>query len=741
MPSSFPLFAFGLINLPMLGWLAAAGAPILIHLWNRRHYRQTAWAAMAFLLAAVERHTRRMLFEQWLLLAIRTAIIVLIVLAVAEPYWKRPGLTASGGGNTHRMLVVDGSFSMCFKPADQSRFEKAKELARQIIEDSSQGDTFTLLLMSSPPRVVVGKPALEHAEILREIDSLQPTQTTADLPGTLAAIEQLLPKVQRENPRITQHEIYFLTDLQRVSWSPKLGQAAQAEFRRRSAALAEMAAIVVLDVGQSAADNLAVNDLGLSDPVVIAGRNLNIQTAIKNFDRQKRTRQPVELLVDGRRIEQKFVDVPAGGEIFVEFSHSFETPGNHIVEIRASGDALEVDNHRYLAVNVRQEIRVLCIDGRPSGERFHGAADYLAKALAPQGKDAEQCSIHSDITTESALVERELTRYDCVFICNVAQFTSHEVRLLHNYLHSGGNVVFFLGDQVLPERYNREMGGETKSSGKQGRAGEGRILPAKLGEVIAEPQLRLDPLAFRHPIVQAFRGRGETGLLTTPVFKYFKLLPPKDSSAHVVLATGNGDPLVVEQQIERGHVILAATSADTSWTAMPLWPSFLPLVHEILSFCLGGDAKQYNLDVGEPITAAVPSASADVPVTVQTPDGRSQTAQWRIEDGANLLQFADTSQSGVYTARFGPPIDRSQVFAVNVDTVESDLAQLSPDELQADVWPGVAFLRHAAWQNSGRAAVGASLARAGLQVDLLYIVMALLFLETILAWRFGYHTT
>ena len=174
MPPPPPIFAFGFLSLPMLGWLAAASAPILIHLWARRHYRQTAWAAIEFLLAAVKRHTRRMFFEQWLLLLIRTAIILFLVLAVAEPYWQRPGLAASGGGTAHRILVVDASLSMDFKPTDHSRFEKAKELARQIVENSRQGDVFTLLLMSSPPRVVVGKPAPEHAEILREIEALKP---------------------------------------------------------------------------------------------------------------------------------------------------------------------------------------------------------------------------------------------------------------------------------------------------------------------------------------------------------------------------------------------------------------------------------------------------------------------------------------------------------------------------------------------------------------------------------------
>jgi len=198
---------------------------------------------------------------------------------------------------------------------------------------------------------------------------------------------------------------------------------------------------------------------------------------------------------------------------------------------------------------------------------------------------------------------------------------------------------------------------------------------------------------------------------------------------------------LVEESIERGHVILSATSADATWTAMPLWPSFLPLVQEILAFCLGGNARGRNLDVGDPIAATAPPASADAPVTMQTPDGRTQHFQRRTQDGANLLQFADTAQSGVYAARFGPPVDRSLLFAVNVDTAESDLAQLSADELQAEVWPGVAFLHQTAWQNAGRPAIGASLAGAGLQVEMLYMVLGLLFLETFLAWRFGYHAT
>ena len=63
-------------------------------------------------------------------------------------------------------------------------------------------------------------------------------------------------------------------------------------------------------------------------------------------------------------------------------------------------------------------------------------------------------------------MDRNLAGYDCVFLCNVAQFTASEARVLDAYLQSGGNLVFFLGDQVLAEQYNRELGG-------RGRAGQG----------------------------------------------------------------------------------------------------------------------------------------------------------------------------------------------------------------------------------------------------------------------------
>jgi hypothetical protein len=116
--------AFGFGNVWMLGWLAAAAAPILIHLWNRRHYRRVPWAATQFLLAALQTQARRLRIEQWLLLALRVAAIALAMLAAAGPYATPPRRSAVAAEPVHRIFVLDRSFSMAYRPAAETLFDR-----------------------------------------------------------------------------------------------------------------------------------------------------------------------------------------------------------------------------------------------------------------------------------------------------------------------------------------------------------------------------------------------------------------------------------------------------------------------------------------------------------------------------------------------------------------------------------------------------------------------------------------
>src|SRR5437762_14079700 len=91
----------------------AASIPIIIHLLNRNRFRVVTWAAMRFLLAAQRKNTPRMRLEQFLLLAVRTLLVLLLVLAMAsvmpraEEVWQRlfpdgVALAVAGPRRTHK---------------------------------------------------------------------------------------------------------------------------------------------------------------------------------------------------------------------------------------------------------------------------------------------------------------------------------------------------------------------------------------------------------------------------------------------------------------------------------------------------------------------------------------------------------------------------------------------------------------------------------------------------------------
>src|SRR4051812_33999531 len=139
-----PLFAFFFES-----WLSAAAVagsavsiPVIIHLLNRRRFRVVEWAAMRFLLAAQRKNARRMRLEQFLLLLVRCLIVLVIALAMcsvtpwAEAVWRwanpegGKGVLA-GSTRTHRILVLDASFSMALKHGDQTAFDRARALAEK----------------------------------------------------------------------------------------------------------------------------------------------------------------------------------------------------------------------------------------------------------------------------------------------------------------------------------------------------------------------------------------------------------------------------------------------------------------------------------------------------------------------------------------------------------------------------------------------------------------------------------
>jgi hypothetical protein len=724
-----PLLALGFANAALLYGLAAASVPILLHLLNRRRHREVTWAAMRFLLAAMRKNRRRIRVEQWLLLAIRTLIILLVVSAMAKPFLESMGVVFQGQ-RVHRVIVIDASMSMAYNAIGTTRFEQAKTIATQLVKDSRGGDAISIILMGEPPRVVIGDPSTNLAAVKKEIDELALTHGSADLTATFKKVDDVL-----EVSPISQKEVVFLTDLQAASWrSPSQGGEGLARILARIEARRPHS--VVIDLGKPGGENRALTDLRLDLPVVTVGASVAVRGVMKNFGANPANQVHARLTIDGRLGPDRTENLPPGEEVPIIFtSQQFTTPGDHIVELTLDDDPLAPDNHRWIVVPVRESISTLLVDGSYKSEAYQAETDYLAQALSPtEGTPGQPNPIKVEVISEAQMRLRDLNPYDVIVLCNVPQFSPPEVSALEDYLEQGGGVVIFSGDQVVPENYNRLLFDGTKG-----------ILPSAIGPSIGDAAKRqagfgLNALGYRHPLVAAFQGESEpvtAGLTQVMTYQYNKLALPSDSKAEIALAFESGDPAIIESPHHRGIVIQCATSADAGWTSWPLHKSYLPVMQQIVLRAAAGRLKERNIRVGQPYDESFPAAALMAPVTVVTPKGQPSTMKLVAKKGVSDFHFEQTDLSGPYQVRVGPPLSKDSSFAANTDPAESELTKLDRSSLTQAV-PGwnFSYLTNAQELSQDTASVAQ---RGELHRPILFGVLILLLVESILAWKFGHN--
>ncbi|MEM1305642.1 MAG: hypothetical protein AAGG46_12135, partial [Planctomycetota bacterium] len=275
------------------------------------------------------------------------------------------------------------------------------------------------------------------------------------------------------------------------------------------------------------------------------------------------------------------------------------------------------------------------------------------------------------------------------------------------------------------------------------------LLPLVIEKVVDSQSFTIDPLDYSHPIAKPFEGRERAGLLTTPIARYWRVsLSGEAERAAVALASTAGDPLLVTSECGRGRVAVFATAGSLAsvdaatgepWTVMPAWPSFLPIVRELLNFAAGGGDAAAWKTVGEPIGGVAPPGAGEVEVL--RPDERTATVV--VGAGGVELEGVDgvgdgddrgwsydrADRAGVYRVRKpGAATDHAAV-GVNASPAESDLTRVAIDSL-----PDSVTVRRV----STRAAAGDALpASTGVHRTLLLAALVLVLLETALAYWFG----
>lgn len=708
------------LNGAFLGGLSLVSVPIIIHLLQRRRFQVVRWGAMEFLRLSQRNRSRRLMIEQLLLLLIRCLVIACVVLAVSRPILRVGHLpAASNRAQVHAVVILDDSYSMGYRPpgaGTETIFDRAKKRALEIVQRGlQQGDAVSVILASDPPRVLIRKPSLDR----QSAAALIRRTPLSDSGTNYGKAARLALEIVNES-RFTNREVYLVSDNQAVGWEG--GHLDRAAWE----AVSKAARVAMVPVREGNAPNAAVEWIQAARGLATVRSSTRIQASIANRGTQPLHDLLVHLEIDGAvQGPAERVSVDPGKSALVTFNQIFDHPGVRACAVRIGEDRLPADDTAYLALRVRQNVRVLVLDGSPnSAAPARDAAFFLQVAMAPPaaGPEGEPTALEPRVVNGSGFGNANVRDYDVVALSNVSNLGEGDRRLLAEFVQNGGGALIFLGDKVNPALYNRDL-----------FDGKPSLLPARLQNVGSDKS-SLDPGSLDHPALQRFRGAQDVLLNTAEFRKYYRLSARDgDRSVRVMARLANGAPALVEKKFGLGKVILVASSANTDWNTLPLKPAFLPLVHQLVAYLAAGTDGTRNGTVGETLVKPLPLAEASRSVTVTDPSGQRSTVTPAIDERGAVVQVENPRRAGFYHVSVAH--GSLDTFAVNRDTRESDLRSLNEAALRkllpAHEWTWIG-LNDDLVQAISKSRQGVELWRI-----LLFTALGLMLLETALAQLFG----
>jgi hypothetical protein len=324
----------------------AVAVPILLHLLHRTERDRISFPALQYLLRMERDHARQIRMRQWLLLALRIALLLLLALAAARAVLRSGG---AAHPPTAVVLVLDNSMSSGRVVGTGRVLDTLRTRALETLRLAGDGDRFWVIRAGSSWEPVSPLSAAAAEERVRGTEVVD---TWADLGVTVSRAREILARSGA--PR---GEVHLLSDLQASAFpaenAPDTGAAWPVLAWTGSVATEPNGFVASAVVGGGLAPR--------------AGRRTDVAIVLGG-DLEREDERGIRLLVDGRL--EGAVRTRPGGSVVLPVGPFAAGPLEAEVEI--DPDALSADDRFFLRTVVVPP---------PAVARVGDAGDFLASAL------------------------------------------------------------------------------------------------------------------------------------------------------------------------------------------------------------------------------------------------------------------------------------------------------------------------------------------------------------------------
>ena len=627
-----------------LAGVAAVGLPIWIHLLKRHRTDPRLFPSLMLFEKREQSSVKHRRLEHLLLFALRAAMLILLALLFANPFIRRSPTAANSKKLT--VVAVDRSFSM--RAGDH--LAQAKAAALNVLGDVKPGEQAQVVALGGNIQTLT-QPTSDLAQLRAAVGSIEPSDSRASF-GELARYARTLSESVK-----MPIELHLASDLQKTAMPPGF-----ADLR-----LDPETTLVLHQIGQ-AASNWAVENV-IAPRRVYDVKKVRIQATIASFGRipengpahsknligvasaadpPHSTKRTVTLLLNGKTLATKTVDVPDNGRAQVEFLGLDAPYGFSRGEIRIdAADTLPADDKFPFAVERTDPKKVLFLDdGRGDASLFYRAA------LEASPDSAFQVEV---MRAEQA-ANTQLSRYAFIVLSNVGTLPGGFEDSLRKYVSAGGAMFIALGPASAVSPRVPVLDEALEGSSYAGREGDRFLTVTDIDT--GNPALRS---------VERFDG-----------VKFYQAMRVKPTKSRVLAKLSDDTPLVLERQVGEGKVLVFTSTFDKVANDLPIHPAWVPFVQQSAAYLSGGGAEQpVNLTVDSYVELRAAN-SKGAAAEVLGPDGKRLLS---LEEAASAPNFALRSE-GFFELKAAS--GRQSLIAAHADRRESDLNVIPKETL--DLW-------------------------------------------------------
>jgi len=680
---------------------AAVAAPVIIHLMMRTKPRLVVFPAMRFVLKTHQANLSKLKLKHLILLAMRMAMIALIVLLIARAQLPNWAAAPQEALPTAAVIVVDNSASMAYEHGGKSVLARAKQMAGELVASLPEG---SLVLVLNTGQVKGGGKFLGARDVVtKQIFDIVQGSGHASVARAVGAAAESLARI--DMPR---KDVYVMSDMTAQAWRDSV------EF-----AGVEGVRFVLVDCWGGEDINYALDGLSLEAMSVPLGGEASIETVLHS--RRAGGQVRVQLELDGRKVEERSVTLAASSSSPLQFTVS---PGRegvvHGRVILDRDDPLQADNVRHFTLQVNSPTELLVLRDATTIGRGDWTTFLMSNAIAPSGgSPGRQASVRRKTISADRLAAPHLASPHVVLASNVSSLGASQWTLLETYVRDGGRLWVVAGPLTSPEGYN---GDDAQ-----------RLMPVSFNaqEDLARPiGWRAEKLD--HPMFLPFAGEENPPLSAVRCVRRFGVRTVA-GDADTLLSYTDGVPAVVLRRVGQGSVLLWNFSPAKVFSNLAGLEQF-PILARRATKVLTGLARAETMYVcGQRVVVPVPRRLADSSITLRTPEADSDRPVVVDPGGRSVTVVGEAP--GSYRARFTRgDLQADRGFSVNVSPAESDMRPVAGDKLGA-MFPSGSLVVARDVESARQARQGEELA-LDLTIPLLLMLVVLMTGESFFANRF-----